>query len=100
MRGTVIRETGWTFETYNQQPSADVMDLLQHMHEEPPAYRILAWVNLKPKVHLANGKKALEETRSLPQSTGMATLPTTPEIDRQMTAIRALEEKFHKRKKK
>ena len=45
----MIRETGWTITEYRQQPMGDVFDLVAHLHEEPPAYRILAWRYLKPK---------------------------------------------------
>lgn len=47
--GTVIRNTGWTYDQCRQQCAIDVFELLEHLGEHPPAYMILAALHLKPK---------------------------------------------------
>ena len=59
LQSFIIRETGWTVAEYRNQPMADVFDLIEHLNEQPPAYRILGWrYGLKPSDARAGSKAA------------------------------------------
>ena len=42
MYGTLIRNTGWTFQQCGEQPAVSCFDLLEHLADYPPDYIVLA----------------------------------------------------------
>ena len=57
----------------------DVFDLVDHMVEQPPAHRILAWRYLKPTPSRARGAKAVplkdEEVHEISSALGVQARP-------------------------
>lgn len=62
----------------------DVFNLLDHINEEPPAYRILAWRYLKPKPSRArNGKPEpvkQSDVKELVSALGVAPQPVPQNV--------------------